>query len=84
MQPSSPTYPSLDAALRHVLVAERVRQGHSQASFARACGVERRALGRYEFAEKTLAIETLVRVARALQTPLSKLIAAAEEMVSDA
>jgi transcriptional regulator with XRE-family HTH domain len=80
----NPSYQTLDAALRHVIVSERVRKGHSQVSFAHAIGVSRQYLNRYELAQRSFGMGSLVRIARALRMPLSQLVAKAEEMLTDA
>lgn len=81
MPQSNPSFRTIDAALRHTVVSERARHGHSQSSFARAIGMSQANLSDYECARRGFQIETLVRVARALDMPLSRLVAKAERLV---
>lgn len=79
----APSFATLDAALRHIIVSERTRQHHSQLSLARAAKLEPSYVSAYECCRRTFGLASLVRVARALGMPLSSLVAKAEGMVSD-
>jgi transcriptional regulator with XRE-family HTH domain len=84
MQRDSLSFHTLDAAIRHVVVVERLRQGHSQASLARAASLEPSYVSAYECCRRTLGMSSLVRVSRALGMPLSGLVAKAEGLVAGA
>lgn len=81
MPRNGPSFSTLDAALRHIVVSERRRLGHTQTSLARAANLEPSYVSAYECCRRTLGLSSLVRVARALDMPLSRLVAQAEEMV---
>ncbi len=59
--------------------ARRAGQGFSQESFAHAVGLHRTYIGAIERGEQNVSVINLARIANTLQTPLSKLIAVAEE-----
>lgn len=75
------SFADLDAALRHVVVSERRRQGHTQMSLARAAQIQHTHLCAYESARKWIGLRRLVRLSGALGVPLSELVARAEGMV---
>lgn len=75
-------YQSLEGAVRHVVVAERARLGHNQASFARAIGWGQANLSDYECARRGIGLAALARVAKTLGMPLSALLAKAEEVLA--
>jgi transcriptional regulator with XRE-family HTH domain len=61
-----------------VVTARRRQMGHSQESCAAHIGMHRTYMGCVERGEKNLQLATLLRIARGLGVPLSRLIADAE------
>ncbi len=61
-----------------VIRRERSEQGFSQESFAHAVGMHRTYIGAIERGEQNVSILNLAKVANALKTPLSHLVALAE------
>lgn len=59
--------------------AQRGEQGFSQESFAHAVGLHRTYIGAIERGEQNVSVINLARIANTLHTPLSKLVALAEE-----
>lgn len=63
-----------------VIRAERAEQGFSQESFAHAVGLHRTYIGAIERGEQNVSILNLGKIANTLKTPLSRLVALAEEL----
>lgn len=64
-------------------IGERIRlcresQGISQEELAQRAGMDRTAIGKIERAERSVRIQTLFRLASALQTTASKLLSGLE------
>ena len=67
------------AALVRLRVAQRIRllrllRGWSQERFAEACAMHRSYVGAVERAERNLTLDSLVRIAAALDVPLEALV----------
>ena len=69
----------LQTNLGRVIRAERAALGFSQESFAHEVGLHRTYVGAIERGEQNVGVLNLARIANALRTPLSRLIALAEE-----
>ena len=69
----------LRLALGRVIREQRESLDHSQESFAHEVGVHRTYMGAIERGERNVSLENLVRIADALGTRLSQLIAAGEK-----
>ena len=63
--------------LGDVIRQKRTAKGHSQESLALACGVHRTYMGAIERGERNVALENLNKIAAALDTRLSDLLAEA-------
>lgn len=61
--------------------AWRHRWGFSQEGFAEAAGLHRTYVSDLERGERNVSLQNLVRIANALEIPLSRLVAEAEEGV---
>ena len=70
----------LQANLGKVVRAERAALGFSQESFAHEVGLHRTYVGAIERGEQNVSIINLARIANALRTPLSRLVALAEKL----
>ena len=70
----------LQANLGRVIRAERAALGFSQESFAHKVGLHRTYMGAIERGEQNVGVLNLARIANSLRTPLSRLIALAEEL----
>ena len=66
--------------LGKVIRAERAALGFSQESFAHEVGLHRTYVGAIERGEQNASVINLARIANALGTPLSRLVALAEEL----
>ena len=76
-------YDALVESLGNVVRAERYKKGYrSQERFAYAAGLHPNYVGALERGERNVSIRTLLRVADALGTPLSRLIAEAEGLAT--
>lgn len=64
--------------LGNVIRAERLKLGLNQEQLAERCQFHRTYIGSVERGERNLSIENIARIAAALNTPLWKLIQAAE------
>lgn len=74
----SPELDALGAAIRE----ERTRLGFTQQEVADRAGVKREYLAGVERGERNSAYETLLKIARSLEAPLSRLVQAAERRLS--
>ena len=72
----------LKVALGKVVRAHRTRLGLSQEAFAEQVGVHRTYMGAIERGERNLSLANLLRIAEALDLPLSKLLLEAEKLDS--
>lgn len=70
----------LQKNLGKVIRAERAARGFSQESFAHEVGLHRTYVGAVERGEQNVGVLNLAKMANALGTPLSRLIAGAEEL----
>ena len=70
----------LQANLGRVIRDKRASLGFSQESFAHAVGLHRTYVGAIERGEQNVGVLNLARIANALDTPLSRLVAYAEEL----
>ena len=70
----------LQANLGKVIREERAALNFSQESFAHEVGLHRTYVGAIERGEQNVGVLNLARIANALRTPLSRLIARAEEI----
>ena len=70
----------LQINMGQVIRAKRSELNFSQESFAHAVGVHRTYVGSIERGEQNVSILNLGRIANTLQTPLSRLVALAEEL----
>ena len=76
-------YETLKKALGRVVRSERYRQGYgSQQKFAEVVQTHPNYIGAIERGERNVSLHLLVRTADALDLPLSRLIAQAEELVA--
>ena len=71
---------ALQLNLGRVIRAERTERGFSQESFAHEVGLHRTYMGAVERGEQNVGVLNLARIANALRTPLSRLIALAEDL----
>lgn len=75
-------YDEIRKALGRVVRAERYRRGYeSQEAFALVVETHKNYVGAIERGERNVSLHLLVRMAGALDMPLSRLIAEAEELV---
>ena len=65
--------------LGHVIRDSRHALGYSQEGFAHIVGLHRTYVGAVERGERNVSLTNLARIAKALSTPLSSLLRAAEE-----
>ena len=70
----------LQINMGRVIRAKRSELNFSQESLAHAVGVHRTYVGSIERGEQNVSILNLGRIANTLQTPLSRLVALAEEL----
>ena len=70
----------LQVNLGKAIRRERSEQGFSQESFAHAVGLHRTYIGAIERGEQNVSILNLGKIASTLKTPLSRLVALAEEL----
>lgn len=70
----------LQANLGKAIRTERAALGFSQEAFAHEVGLHRTYMGAIERGEQNVGVLNLVRIANALRTPLSRLVALAEEL----
>ena len=75
---------ALQVEFGRVVQELRRQQDFSQESFADVVGVHRTYMGSIERGERNVSLRNLVKIADALKTPLSSLIASAESRVSGA
>lgn len=68
-------------SLGRVIRDRRAKLGYSQESFAHEVGVHRTYMGSVERGERNVSLDNLVRIANALETRLSVLVAAGERTV---
>lgn len=74
-------YEALRGALGNTIRAERYRRGYrSQEGFAYAAGLHPNYMGAVERGERNVSLQNLLLIAGALEMPLSRLIAEAEEL----
>lgn len=73
-------YGDFRAALGKVLRANRIKRGWSQEGLAYAARLSPSYLGGVERGKRNASITSLLQVAGALQVPLSRLVAEAEEL----
>ncbi len=69
----------IQVSLGQVVRAKRSQLGYSQEAFADRVGLHRTYIGSFERGERNLSLQNLVRIANALELPLSSLLAEAEE-----
>jgi transcriptional regulator with XRE-family HTH domain len=69
----------IQVSLGQVVRAKRSQFGYSQEAFADRVGLHRTYIGSFERGERNLSLQNLVRIANALELPLSSLLAEAEE-----
>ncbi len=76
-------YDALRISLGRVIRSERYRRGYrSQEAFAEAAGMHKNYVGAIERGERNVSLQALVRIAAALDMPLSRLIGEAEELAA--
>jgi transcriptional regulator with XRE-family HTH domain len=68
----------MQVSLGQVVRAKRSQLGYSQEAFADKVGLHRTYIGSFERGERNLSLQNLVRIANALELPLSSLVAEAE------
>lgn len=73
-------YETLKRSLGRIVRAERAKRDHSQESFAHLADVHRTYLGDVERGVRNPSLQNLFRIATALNMPLSKLLAEAEDL----
>lgn len=73
---------TLALGLGDAIRARRTKAGYSQEAFADRAGIERSMMGRVERGEMPPQIKTLLRVCKALDIPLSRLIRHGEREAS--
>lgn len=74
-------YDTLKISLGRVVRSERYRRGYeSQEAFSEAVETHKNYVGAIERGERNVSLHLLVRIANALEMPLSQLIAEAEEL----
>ncbi len=74
-------YDALRISLGRVVRSERYRRGFAnQEAFAQAVQTHKNYVGPIERGERNVSLHVLVRVANALDMPLSRLVAEAEEL----
>ena len=71
-------YQELQVSLGRTIRNLRGRRGYSQESFAHAVGLHRTYMGDIERGERNVSLRNLLRIADALEIPLSQLLAEAE------
>lgn len=67
-------------SLGRIIRSQRYKIGYSQESFANAAQTHRTYMGAIERGERNVSLHNMVRIANALEMPLSALIAEAEEL----
>ena len=76
-------YDALREALGRVVRSERHRRGHdSQEAFAEIASIHKNYVGAIERGERNVSLNLLVRMANALDMPLSQLISEAEKLAA--
>ncbi len=68
----------MQVTLGQVVRAKRSQLGYSQEAFADKVGLHRTYIGSFERGERNLSLQNLVRIANALDLPLSSLLTEAE------
>ncbi len=71
----------MQVTLGQVVRAKRSQLGYSQEAFADRVGLHRTYIGSFERGERNLSLQNLVRIANALDLPLSSLLAEAEAVL---
>ena len=78
-------YETFRESLGNVIRSERYRRGfRSQEGLAYRAGLHPTYVGAVERGERNVSLQNLLRISGALEMPLSRLIAEAEELVSEA
>ncbi len=72
----------MQVCLGQVIRARRSKLGHSQESFADTVDLHRTYIGSIERGERNVGLRNLLRIAKALDTDLSELIAETERLCS--
>ena len=72
----------VQVALGKVVRARRSSLGYSQEAFADVVGLHRTYVGAFERGERNVSLQNLLRIANALNIPLSTLLAEAEAEVA--
>ncbi len=76
-------YDALRESLGRVVRSERYRRGYeSQEAFALAVETHKNYVGAIERGERNVSLHILLRIADALDTPLSQLISEAEKLAA--
>ncbi len=65
---------NLNFLIGNKLKEERVKLGYSQESFADLIGIHRTYIGTIERGEKSITVNTLCKVCKALQIPMSEFL----------
>lgn len=73
----------LAASLGLVVRERRTSQGLSQEAFAEVCGLHRTYVGSIERGERNITLGNILRIADALGTTASELLAAAERLSNE-
>jgi DNA-binding XRE family transcriptional regulator len=71
-------YQKLQVSLGRTIRNFRTMRGYSQESFAHAVGLHRTYMGDIERGERNVSLRNLLRISDALEIPLSRLLAEAE------
>lgn len=71
----------IQVGLGQVVRHKRTQVGYSQEAFSDRVGLHRTYIGSFERGERNVSLQNLVRIANALDIPLSSLLVEAEELV---
>lgn len=75
-------YETLKKSLGSTIKSQRHKYDYSQEKFAEVAGIHRTYVGDIERGERNVSLYGLVRIANALDMPLSQLISEAEELAA--